>query len=212
MFPVLFEHPDFIAIDKPEGISSIPTDKSGDDLFSQLCLQFNTRLYAVHRLDKEVSGVILFARNADAHKFLNNSFANHKITKTYQALLIGLPPKSEGFIDAPIREYGSGRMGIDYTSGKPCQTKYKIIQRFQQNTLVEAQPLTGRRHQLRVHFYSLSCPIAGDTRYGNKIQQKEYSRLMLHAASIAFSMPNSEDICINSPLPPSFAHILKNTH
>jgi tRNA pseudouridine32 synthase / 23S rRNA pseudouridine746 synthase len=203
--PILFENSDVLAVDKPEDLTSIPgSEKGKDTLIGLLSRQYQEKLYVVHRLDKDVSGVILFAKNAAAHKCLNDQFSGHIVKKTYCALVLGVVEKSNGSISKPIRQFGSGRMGVDELRGKPSSTDFEVIERFAEHTLIKAYPATGRKHQIRVHFYSIGHPIAGDTRYGDKEKAKAFPRMMLHALSITFKLPSGEEKTIESPLPQSF--------
>jgi RluA family pseudouridine synthase len=205
MFPILFENDDLLAVNKPEGLASIPEGTEGRDCLLALLESAGTgRLYIVHRLDKEVSGVILFARNAATHKHLNEQFRQRTVSKTYVALVHGVIAANSGTIDQPIREFGSGRMGVDRQRGKPCLTEFQVSERLAAYTLLQAYPLTGRRHQLRVHFYSLGHPIVGDRRYGDKAAQLVFPRLMLHAQEIAFPLPTGEKVTVQAPIPESF--------
>jgi tRNA pseudouridine32 synthase/23S rRNA pseudouridine746 synthase len=205
MFPILFENDDLLAVNKPEGLASIPEGvKDRDCLLSLLESAGTGRLYIVHRLDKEASGVILFARNAATHKHLNEQFRQRTVSKTYVALVHGVIAENSGIIDQPIREFGSGRMGVDRQRGKPCRTEFQVSERLAAYTLVQAHPLTGRRHQLRVHFYSLGHPIVGDRRYGDKAMQRAFPRLMLHAQEITFPLPTGEKVTVQAPIPESF--------
>jgi len=209
MIPVLFANDDLLAVNKPEGLASIPEGDKGRDCLLALLESGGTgRLYIVHRLDKEVSGVILFARNAAAHKHLNEQFRQRSVSKTYVALVHGVIAANSGTIDQPIREFGSGRMGVDRQRGKPCLTEFQVSERLAAYTLVQAYPLTGRRHQLRVHFYSLGHPIVGDRRYGDKAAQLAFPRLMLHAQEIAFPLPTGEKVTVQAPIPESFWEVV----
>ncbi|MBM3135340.1 MAG: RluA family pseudouridine synthase [Chloroflexi bacterium] len=209
MIPVLFANDDLLAVNKPEGLASIPEGDKGRDCLLALLESGGTgRLYIVHRLDKEASGVILFARNAAAHKHLNEQFRQRTVSKTYVALVHGVIAANSGTIDQPIREFGSGRMGVDRQRGKPCLTEFQVSERLAAYTLVQAYPLTGRRHQLRVHFYSLGHPIVGDRRYGDKAAQLAFPRLMLHAQEIAFPLPTGEQITVQAPVPESFWEVV----
>lgn len=209
MIPVLFANDDLLAVNKPEGLASIPEGDKGRDCLLALLESGGTgRLYVVHRLDKEVSGVILFARNAAAHKHLNEQFRQRTVSKTYVALVHGVIAANSGTIDQPIREFGSGRMGVDRQRGKPCLTEFQVSERLAAYTLLQAYPLTGRRHQLRVHFYSLGHPIVGDRRYGDKAAQLAFPRLMLHAQEIAFPLPTGEQITVQAPVPESFWEVV----
>ncbi len=207
---ILYEDENLIAADKPEGLSSIAeNDTKLDSLHSLLEKKLNGKLFVVHRLDKEVSGVILFAKNSGTHKFINDQFADRKVKKFYTAVVQGVIKENEGVIKKPIREYGSGRMGIDDRKGKPSETKFSVLKRFKDYTLLELNPSTGRRHQLRVHLYSIGYPIVGDMRYGDKTIQEKYLRIMLHAKRLEFQMPDKKDISIEAPLTESFLEILK---
>lgn len=209
---ILFENQDLLAANKPEGISSITeNDTTLDSLHSLLEERFNKKLFIVHRLDKEVSGVILFAKNSRTHKYLNDQFAERKVKKYYTALVLGVVNENEGIIKKPIREFGSGRMGIDDRKGKQSETKFKVVQRFKDHTLLELNPSTGRRHQLRVHLYSIGYPIAGDIRYGDKTIQEKYSRIMLHAKSLEFQLPDGKREYVEAPLSATFSELLQSS-
>jgi tRNA pseudouridine32 synthase/23S rRNA pseudouridine746 synthase len=205
MIPILYEDNDLIAIQKPAGISSIPErDLKVSSVRKLLEQQLCKKLFTVHRLDKEVSGVMLFAKTADAHRYLNAAFFDRKVKKTYVALVHGILTQDSGTIDAPIRQFGSGRMGVDDKNGKPSATRYRVLERRKGVTLVEACPETGRRHQIRVHFYHIGHPIAGDARYGSSNEQKLFSRLMLHAHRIQFKKKAGLDIEVEAEVPEEF--------
>lgn len=204
---ILFESPDYIAVNKPEHLASIPCPGQ-DCLLDMLKKDFPGGLLPVHRLDKEASGVMIFARTPEAHRHLNIQFEDREVSKTYLLLVHGVMKGPKARIEKPIREFGSGRMGVDPKRGKPSVTEYRIKDKFAGLTLVEAHPLTGRRHQLRVHFYSIGHPIAGDPTYGDKPDPALFPRLMLHAAQISFALPSGEIVLIEAPLPPSFTDIL----
>ena len=196
---ILYDDEYLIAVNKPEGLASISeSDVKIDTLHSILQDKFKQKLFIVHRLDKEVSGIILFAKNSKTHKFLNNQFADRRVKKKYTALVHGIVKKDFDKISKPVREFGSGRMGIDEKQGKASSTDYKVVERFQNFTLLELTPSTGRRHQLRVHLYAIGHPIVGDVRYGDKKLQTKYLRLMLHAKSLEFESTNGEIVKIEA--------------
>lgn len=208
---VLFENDDVLAVDKPEGIVSIAEAGKGG-LPELLRGQFAGKLYPVHRLDKEVSGVILFAKNAEAHRFLNAGFERREVKKTYLALVHGAIEQNRGVISTPIREFGSGRMGVDRGAGKPAATEFKVYRRVKGGggfTLVRAYPATGRRHQIRVHLYSIGHPIVGDRKYGERAVQEKFPRLMLHALSLEITLPGGERVTIEASPPESFTRVLE---
>ncbi|MSQ48048.1 MAG: RluA family pseudouridine synthase [Deltaproteobacteria bacterium] len=210
MTPPLFEDVDILAVNKPEGLASIPErDPTQEVLLSQLSATRATKLYLVHRLDKEVSGVILFAKNAAAHKFLNEQFSRHTVRKTYRAVVLGVVAQESGTIDAPLRQFGSGRMGVDSKRGKESVTSFHVLTRFAAHTLIEVRPVTGRRHQIRVHLHSRGHAIVGDPLYGEKAMQHRFLRLMLHVQKIEFRLPSGDDVVIEAPVPDSFTQGLK---
>jgi RluA family pseudouridine synthase len=206
---LLHEDDDLIAVHKPEGLASIPERDLAIPSAQRLLEALRgERLWVVHRLDKEVSGALLFARNAAAHRSLSLSFERREVEKVYTLLVHGDLPPGEGVIDRPIAQFGSGRMGIDERRGKSSLTRYRALRGAGGYTLVEARPLTGRRHQLRVHFYSLGHPVVGDLRYGDRAKQSTFPRLMLHASRLSVPHPSGARLSVEAPLPPTFAEFL----
>jgi len=207
MIEILFENSDIIAVNKPEGIASNPGEgKKG--LPFLVASTSRGKLYIVHRLDKEASGVILLAKNREAHRYLNDQFSQRTVQKTYLALTLGIIQESSGAIDKPIRQFGSGRMGIDTKKGKPSFTEFEVTERFKDFTLVKAHPVTGRRHQIRVHLHSIGHPLVGDLLYGDKAVQRQFPRLMLHAQEISFHLRTGENIKIRAAIPESFQAVI----
>ncbi|MDY0092543.1 MAG: RluA family pseudouridine synthase [Candidatus Vecturithrix sp.] len=210
MISILFENDDLLVVEKPEGIATIPErQKEKECLLGLVSASVAHKLYIVHRLDKEVSGVLVFAKHAAAHKNLNEQFNQRKIQKTYMAVTHGVIERAIHRIDTPIRQFGSGRMGIDLKQGKPCITEFSVTQRFEAYTLVKIHPLTGRRHQIRVHFYSIGHPLVGDSRYGEKSIQSQFPRLLLHAHQLTCRLLSGEEMTFTSPLPPSFRQVME---
>jgi len=210
--PVLFENDDIIAVDKPEKLASIPErNRENVSLLRILCETLERKLYTVHRLDKQVSGVILFAKTPEAHRQLNLMFEHRQVHKTYMALVHGEITGQRGVIDKPLRCFGSGRMGEDADKGKPCVTEFTVEERLTGYTRVKVSPLTGRKHQIRAHFFGIGHPIVGDTLYGDKSLQKTFPRLMLHALSIRLVLaPVGQDVAVTSEIPISFSEVLRS--
>ena len=203
--PVLYENDDIIAVDKPEKLASIPErNREKISLLKILTEARKEKFYVVHRLDKQVSGVILFAKNAETHRYLNTQFEQRKVQKTYLAVVHGTVEGKRGIIDKALRRFGSGRMGEDHERGKPCLTEFAVEKRFPGYTLVNVYPQTGRKHQIRAHFFSIGHAIVGDTLYGDKSLQKNFPRLMLHALNIRFSWLSWEEVFIESKIPSIF--------
>lgn len=206
---VLFENPDVIAVSKPLGLATIPERERGKASLHE-CVQsmVGQRLWIVHRLDKGATGVVLFAKNAAVHRSLNEQFARREVSKIYLALVHGRVEKATGTINRPIRPFGSGRMGVDDRRGKQTSTGYEVVRFEGPCTLVRAYPATGRRHQIRVHFYSIGHSIVGDERYGDGAVQRRFPRMMLHALEIGFRLPTGEPLTVESPVPASFSEVL----
>ena len=206
MIQILLENDDLVAVNKPEGLAAIPERRpEAASLLETLCAERNERLYIVHRLDKETSGVIVFARNARAHRWLSQQFEARAVRKKYVALAHGVIPDDRGMIDRPLRQFGSGRVAVDATSGKKSATSFLVLQRFSEHTLVEVYPYTGRRHQIRVHLYSTGHPIAGDPLYSPIKTGRAFPRLMLHALKLTLGLPSGGQIAVEAPVPESFA-------
>ncbi len=169
---------------------------------------FPFSLYTVHRLDKQVSGVILFAKTPEAHRQLNLMFEHRQVHKTYMTLVHGEIAGERGVIDKPLRCFGSGRMGEDIERGKPCRTEFCVLERMPGYTLVQVHPVTGRKHQIRAHFFGIGHPVVGDTLYGDKSLQKTFPRLMLHSLEIEFIEWTAQKINIASKIPSSFSSVI----
>ncbi len=210
MVPILFEDNDILAVNKPEAVAAIPERRAkGDSLLEILSEQRSERLYVVHRIDKETSGVIVFAKNEGIHRWLNRQFEGRTVAKTYLALCHGAFADDRGTIDLPLRQFGSGRVAVDPERGKPSMTEFEVCRRFSFFTFVAAYPRTGRRHQIRVHLYHLGHPIVGDPLYGDKARQQGFGRLMLHAWRLSVCLPSGRTLRLETPIPESFARVLE---
>ncbi|MBP8911455.1 MAG: RluA family pseudouridine synthase [Phycisphaerae bacterium] len=208
-FEILFENTDLIAVNKPEGLAAIPEQNPQEpSLFERLCAERGETLLIVHRIDKDTSGVILFARHAEAHRRLNMEFETHRVRKAYLALVHGVIEDDWGHIDKPLARFGSGRVGVNAQHGKPSLTKYQVVRRLPAHTLLEAYPHTGRRHQIRVHLYSIGHAIVGDRLYGDRAIQRAYPRMMLHARHLTVRLPSEETITVEAPVPQSFHDVV----
>lgn len=191
---------DRIVVAKPAGIAAIP-EKAGDPdcLQARLERELGAKIRVVHRLDKEVSGAILFALNAAEHRRLNMAFEHRNVEKQYVAVAHGVVAGDAGEIDLPLREFGSGRIGVDREKGKPCLTRWRVLERGSDRTLIEMEPFTGRRHQLRAHAYAIGHPLLGDTRYGDRTVQARFPRLFLHSARIDFPDTDGTRVVVECP-------------
>jgi RluA family pseudouridine synthase len=200
---ILHEDAALVVVEKPIGLPVIPGRYDPTCLVDILSKARGEKLWVVHRIDQETSGIVLFARTAESHRFLSMAFEHHKMRKRYLALVDGAPNPKSGEIRGALHQFGSGRMGVD-PRGKTSLTMYRTLGKADGLTLVEGEPRTGRRHQLRVHFHSLGTPIAGDGLYGDKTRQKTFPRMYLHAAGLLIPHPDGTQLRIESPLPESF--------
>jgi 23S rRNA pseudouridine1911/1915/1917 synthase len=168
----------------------------------------------VHRLDKETSGVMIVAKNDYAHNRLSNQFKERKVKKSYFAIVYGVPDKDEGIIDFEIGRDKNNRVKISNNSRslRKAETRWRISRRFNNYSLIEAFPLTGRTHQIRVHLDLIGHPVVGDKVYGKGFAgsldlelKKVTNRHLLHAGSIEFAHPASGEIMkITSEIPDDF--------
>ncbi|MFN3629949.1 MAG: RluA family pseudouridine synthase [Casimicrobiaceae bacterium] len=176
---------DWIAIDKPAGLLSVPgrgPDKA-DCAWRRLQQRF-PEVRPVHRLDLETSGLLLFARNAEALRALSRVFERREVRKRYVAIVHGAPRSDTGEIDLPIIVDWPRRplQKLDLDRGKPSLTRWRVIERHEATARLALEPVTGRSHQLRVHLRALGHPIVGDLLYG---KPDGAARLMLHAEALA---------------------------
>ena len=210
---IVYEDSSLIVINKPAGMVVHPAPGNPDRTLVNALLHHCDELAGggdalrpgiVHRIDKETSGLIVFARHAEAHRRLNRLFETRAIDKTYLALVQGVIAGDDGVIDRPLRQFGSGRVAVDLERGKPSATEFRVAERFRSQTLVEARPRTGRRHQIRVHLYSLGHPIAGDPVYGDEATRQGFARMMLHAWRLGLTLLSSRQLTLEAPIPESF--------
>ncbi len=160
----------------------------------------------VHRLDQDTSGLMVVGKTPEVLDALMGQFKDRKVSKSYVALVIGIPPTKRGTIDAPIGRSSSDRKKFAVTdSGKPSLTRYRVMTTYAEGyALVDITLLTGRTHQIRVHFHHLGYPLAGDPVYKKRgvRTEKEFPRIMLHAAKLGFTHPvTGEPMSFTSPIP-----------
>ena len=175
-------------------------------------------LELVHRLDRDTSGCLLIAKKRSALKNLHEQLRDRKVDKRYQALVDGAWSANRFKVKAPLLKntlQSGERVVVVNEEGKPSETRFRILESFDQATLVEASPITGRTHQIRVHCLHAGHPIAADNRYGDKefdqrTQKLGLKRLFLHAHSLAFIHPNTDErVTFKAPLEPSLVSVLK---
>jgi RluA family pseudouridine synthase len=207
-FPVLYDDQNVIVIDKPAGISTSSVDGSANiqHTISEYLKEKSkgaVRTYVVHRLDKEVSGVLILAKSEAAMDAIKDKW--DETEKHYYAFVEGAPKEPEGTVKSWLIEDGTQKMhsGKDDTKGKLAITHYRTIRTVNNNTLLDVKTETGRKNQIRVHMSDLGCPIIGDRKYGASAEF--IRRVRLHAYSITFPHPvTGKLITIESQMPQGF--------
>ena len=206
---VVFEDAEVVVVDKPAGMATAAGGgiEDGASLHAWVTRNAGGRTWIVHRLDRGTSGVIVFARTAEAHRRLSQAFEAREVGKRYLAVVEGHVPRASGEVAEPLRTFGSGRVGVD-PKGSEAVTRYRRLERLGGADLLELEPLTGRRHQIRVHCYAIGHPVLGDTRYGADRPVGGAPRLMLHAAELLLPR-DGRPLLLRSDPPPDFAATLE---
>lgn len=207
-FPVLYEDDSVIVVDKPAGIStsSIDGSRNVQDSLSEYLKEKSRgreRSYVVHRLDKEVSGVLLFAKSKQLMDEIKEKW--QETDKHYYALVEGIPEKSEGTIKSWLIEDGKQKVHSTEKSDNARLgiTDYKVIRNLDNLALLDIKTHTGRKNQIRVHMSDLGCPIVGDRKYG--ASDEFVRRVRLHAYSLSFPHPvTGKTMQVESPMPDGF--------
>ena len=233
---IIADTPDFIALNKPPGLLSIP-DREGKDIsLKKLLIEKYGTIFTVHRLDRDTSGLIVFAKTEEAHKHLSLQFAREgsfgeerQTEKIYLGFVLGSLADKKGTIDAPIAEHPAkkGLMTV-YRKGKESLTDYEVLEDFKIFSWVEFQIHTGRTHQIRVHAKHIGHPILCDDLYGdgkpiflsslkhrfklskNELEERPIlNRLALHALSLKFLNTNGDPVKLEAPLPKDLRALLQ---
>lgn len=218
---ILFENNDLLVINKPAGMVVHPAagHDSGTLVHAVLALSLELdemdseqRPGIVHRLDKNTSGIILVSKNDRSHRWLQDQFKQRLVKKVYLALVDGHPPTPEGRIEAPIARDSTHRKKMSVVSpgrGRDSVTEYQVIEHFKEHDLLEAVPLTGRTHQIRLHLAFIGCPIVGDTVYGRRRATLPLERHFLHAACLTIRLLGEEQPrTFEAPLPGDLETVL----
>ena len=205
---VLFIDGEAVVLDKPAGLAVHPgpsTRRSLEDHLGDLRFGFQREPSPVHRLDRDTSGCLLLARHPKALKRFAAEFEAGRVTKTYLAILAGVPEGEEGVIDLPLAKVSSREEGwrmVPSAKGKASLTRWRLVAQAQGRALVRFEPATGRTHQLRVHAAEgLGVPILGDPIYG----RGQGEGTMLHAAALRLDRGAKPPVEASAPLPPTFA-------
>lgn len=225
---ILHDDPVIVAVNKPVGLAAIPGRGETDSVLERLSRQLglpctgksDPRIRVVHRIDKDTTGVMLFAKHIDAQRALSHQFQNNTIGKEYVAIVVGRIEADEGVIDAPLAPHPTIRERMSVVKkGRPARSEWKVESRPRRFTVVRVFPKTGKTHQIRVHFAHIGHPLAIDPLYGSgdPILLSQYkrnyrptraeeerpliSRLTLHAHRLTFTHPNGSTLTLEAPLP-----------
>lgn len=227
---IIFEDERFVAINKPSGLLTIPDrhNESLNSLYKTLQQQYE-KIFIVHRLDKDTSGIILFAKDEATHKFLSQLFEQRNVEKYYHGIIHGTLQNKKGIIEEPIAEHPvhKGLMAVG-KKGKPSITEYEVLEEYGIYSLVQFQIHTGRTHQIRVHMKHLGNPIACDELYGDpkpillssfkkkfKLSRHDeeerplLSRLALHSYELKFRDLNNKVLDLKAELPKDMRALLQ---
>ncbi len=220
---IVFEDEQLVIVNKPPHVLSIPDRFSPEkpNLQHMLTEKYG-KIWTVHRLDKETSGIICFAKNEDAHRHLSLQFSDRQVEKYYLALVDGHPSPEQDIIDKPIAKHPhkGGQMTIHH-SGKPALSEYELVEKFRHFSLLKVQIKTGRTHQIRIHLKSIGHPLVVDSIYGKRealylseIKQRRFrlgkdqeerpllSRIALHAFTLKITHPESGEVVQYEAEPP----------
>jgi RluA family pseudouridine synthase len=236
--PILLHDDQLVAVAKPAGLATIPGRGEDDSVLETIARHLvlpasgedDPRVRVVHRLDKDTTGVLLFALNRAAQQFISHQFQNNTVAKEYLALVRGRPQETEGVIDAPLGPHPASpkRMAVLKHGGRPARTEWRLEESFRGFSLIRCFPKTGKTHQIRVHLAHAGMPLAIDPLYSsgeaiflsqfkrgyNPSREREerplINRLTLHAERLAFDHPDGrgERVSLLGELPRDFRAVL----
>lgn len=228
-FSIVFENDDLVAINKPTGLLTIPDREQSEKSLKEYLKEIYGDIFTVHRLDKDTSGLVIFAKNETSHKYLSKLFEDRKVEKYYVGIVLGSPTQKTGSIDAPITEHlqHKGTMTV-HRNGKPSLTTYEVMEANKNYSLVSFQLHTGRTHQIRVHTKHIGHPLACDTIYGDgkpvllstlkkkfKLSKHDdeerpmINRLALHSYKLIFTDMHSNILELVADIPKEFRALMQ---
>jgi 23S rRNA pseudouridine1911/1915/1917 synthase len=218
---IVFEDDNLLVVDKPAGMVVHPAAGHATGTLVHAALAHapemegiggEVRPGIVHRLDKNTSGLILLAKNDQAHRWLQDQFRLRSVEKIYLALVDGKPPTPKGRVEAAIGRDTTQRKQMAIVSGargRQAVSEYHTLESFPEHTYLEVHPVTGRTHQIRLHMAFLGCPITGDTVYGRRKPSIPLDRHFLHAARLTITLPGeAQPRSFEAPLPPELSKAL----
>ena len=218
---IIYEDSDIIVVNKPKGMVVHPANGNPDGTLVNCLMAIcgdslsgiggEIRPGIVHRLDKDTSGIIIVAKNDKSHINLSEQIKNHEVKKIYLALVRGFVNENEATINMPIGRSTSDRKKMAVTDkGKEAITHFKVLKRYDKYTLLEVNIETGRTHQIRVHLSKIGYPVVGDTVYSNGKNEWNLEGQFLHAKSLKFRHPvTNEEMILEAKLPKYFKDVIE---
>ena len=208
---------------------TIPDREQSEKSLKEMLIEKYGSIFTVHRLDKDTSGLVIFAKNETAHKFLSKIFEDRKVEKYYLGIVIGAPENKAGLIDAPISEHPLHKgLMVVHRNGKPSQTGYEVLDSNKNYSLVSFQLHTGRTHQIRVHAKHIGHPLACDPLYGDgkpvmlsaikkkfklskhdETERPMISRLALHSYKLSFEDMHGIPMSLEAEMPKEFRALMQ---
>ncbi|MBR1480066.1 MAG: RluA family pseudouridine synthase [Alphaproteobacteria bacterium] len=199
---IIYEDADLLIINKPAGLA-VQLGSKMKLALDVMAKAYNPQARLVHRIDKETSGITVFAKNVETARYMLHLFQSKQVRKKYYAIVSGRLDMLEGKISKPLTRNKS-EVVVDFQNGKNAITEFRVLKNLKMaRSLVEARPLTGRTHQIRVHMASIGYPIVGDEKYGNR-DGKKNDHLLLHAYEVSFKTPQGKTLTKRAPLPKYF--------
>lgn len=225
---ILYEDDELVAVNKPAGMLTIPDREQARSLKDALIEKYGN-IFTIHRLDKDTSGLVLFAKNESSHKFYSAAFEKRDIEKYYTAVVSGQPREDSGELTGPIMEHTLQKgIMVVHRNGKPSHTSFRVLEKHRSFSLVEFRLHTGRTHQIRVHAKDAGFPIACDPLYGDgqgiklsmikkkfrlsKSEDEErpiLNRLALHAHRLKFTNMQGKPVELEAALPKEFTALMQ---
>lgn len=221
---IIWEDDDYLVVNKPPFVSTLD-DRNDEVNMLSLARSLYEDIQVCHRLDKETSGALVFAKNPDAYRELSIQFEQRTVNKHYHAVVDGIHSFNQEEVDAPILKLGNGTVKID-RKGKEAKTVFQTLKAYKIHTLIECKPVSGRMHQIRIHLAKLRASISGDIQYGGErfylsnikrgYNMKKWeeerpliNRFALHAAKLHFNLIDGSKLEIEAPYPKDFRVLIK---
>lgn len=222
---IIYEDDNYLVINKWPGISTL-SDRNHEICLLDRARRYRNDVQVCHRLDKDTSGVLVFAKNQPAYRSLSMQFQNRSVDKVYHAIVEGQHQFSDETIGLPLQQGRRGHVRVSHALGKHSETMVNTIEQFKLHTLIQCKPTTGRSHQIRVHLSTLNAPIVGDLSYGghelflsnikrhynlrkDTIEQPLMARPALHAQSLRFQISQNKSEIFQAEYPKDFKVTLK---